>query len=301
MSCDTRNSVGIWLQKERTSDIDKFSLNLMCLSACIGNECMGNGIVITMTKQPMYDIFAPRETKKSNTTKWTKRKDNVAHRLNHIAEILTELKHRLLSQQTEYVKPIQSKFSNLMKILDVFRLFHAGVPINNNVIAKEIQIKPNISNVIAKILLNIGNSSNKVPISILSSKLSAINFNLQQKNRFAAEHRMKKRSVNKWSGDTLKVKKLTLLDEANFKSNPLSKENTVHHFTGKLTVEHLFVKRLEKVVKEVTIRTKRSESIPRLEHRRIVVASINSVPWDDFMNTTYRKGFNTVINGLFLN
>lgn len=77
VSCDTRNSVGMWLQKERTSDIDKFSLNLMCLSACIGNECMGNGIVITMTKQPMYDIFAPRNSKKPNVTKWSKRKENV--------------------------------------------------------------------------------------------------------------------------------------------------------------------------------------------------------------------------------
>lgn len=224
--------------------------------------------------------------------------------MNHIFETLTDFKHHLLSQQAEYIIPIQSRVTNLTRILDMIRLFHAGVPINNNVIAKKIQIKPNNSDVIGRIHLSMGTSTIKYPISILSSKLNAVNFNFKQKNQFAAERKMNKRSsigTQKCFSERIKVRKLSLHDKANFKSKSLSKQNMVHHLNGKITVKRLIVRRLEKVFMQETVREKRSESLNSLDRPRIVVTSINSVNWDGFVRNTYRKGLNTVINGLSFN
>ncbi|XP_031638196.1 uncharacterized protein LOC116350528 [Contarinia nasturtii] len=226
-------------------------------------------------------------------------------KLNHIAQTLTEMKGHLTDHQVHYIEPIQRKINGLVKILDVFRLFHAGAPINGIIIANNVKIKPNKNNVIARIFLNGWIQSNETSISTLIERLKAANFNLRC--RIVFEHQIKKRSTaetNTWSGHSLHINKLKLIGQAekNFKPKILNERNAVHRLHGKLSTKYLVVKHLERIANgmanwHMNGRTKRSTTLSSLDHSKIVLNSINNIKWSEFVNTVYRKGMNTTIVG----
>lgn len=216
------------------------------------------------------------------------------------------MKGHLTDHQVHYIEPMQRKINGLMKILDVFRLFHAGAPINGIIIANNVRIKPNKSNTIARILLNAWIKSNETSISALIERLKAANFNLRC--RIVFEHQIKKRSFDEtftWSGKLLQINKLSLVGQAaqNFKPKTLTESNSVHHLHGKLSTKHLAVKQLERLTNDmsnlkVNSRSKRSTTLASLDHPKIVVNSINNVKWSEFIDTVWRKGSNTAIVGM---
>lgn len=187
-----------------------------------------------------------------------------------------------------------------MRILDVFTLFHAGVPINSKIIARKMSTHGNEIR-IRKIFMNIENNSNKIICSILSDRLKGINFNLRKYNQTEVQHQINKRSCNK----SYTVNKILLLNEAkeNFKLKSLIRRNLVHYFEGRLKTEVLGIKKIKAhpdlLEKSVILRSKRSKTIPSTYHLKIVSNSLNNIYWNDFVDKIYRRGVNLVVNGLF--
>lgn len=227
------------------------------------------------------------------------KKDSIVQRLNHIATTLSDLKTHLTHQQLEFVEPIKAKVSFLKKILDVFQLFNTGAAINKNasIIASSVQVNQN--NIVGKIQLNAEINS----IKDIVQKLRATNVNVR--SQIDVQHQIRKRSfteTTEWTGNQLHVNKLTLLDRqiiGKESVKPINKQNSVHNLRGKLKINRLVIKKLMRPQDETINgkRTKRS-TMPSLDYPNIVVKSINEIDFNEFINTAFRKGINTVINGL---
>lgn len=178
-------------------------------------------------------------------------------------------------------------------------MFQTGAPINRNanIIANTVRINQNVQkSIIAKIQLNTGINRNKVIMSMLA-KLRTTNSNLT--SQINVQHQIRKRSfsdANEWTGASLQVNKLHLLDRQ-VDGKLLNKRNSVYNLFGKLEINRLTIGKLLKVQKSNGERTKRSLS--SLDHPQIVVQSINNIDWTEFLNSVFRKGINTVIAGLY--
>lgn len=225
------------------------------------------------------------------------KKEATVQSLNHISTILLELKNHLTNQQVEFVKPIKQKVEILKNILNAFRLFHSGAPINKNanVIASKVQF--NQENTVARVQLN-GES-----IKVMIDKLKMANLNL--KSQIDVEHQIEKRSITQvpqWTGNQLHVNKLIVLDGQSGTGHtlkPIDKRDSMHNLLGKLKMNRLIVRKLLRMQNETTngLRTKRA--LPTLDHPQIIVQSINNIDWNTFISTVFRKGINTVISGLY--
>lgn len=215
--------------------------------------------------------------------------------MNQIANTLSELKTHLTHQQVEFVEPIKAKVSFLKKILDVFRLFHTGAAINKNATIIGSSVRVNQNNIVNKIQLNAEINS----IKDIVEKLRATNANVR--SQIDVEHQIRKRSfteATKWTGNQLNVNKLTLLDRKIIKKESVKQE--VHNLHGKLKINRLVIKKLMRAQDETINgkRTKRS-TMPSLDYPNVVVKSINEIDFNEFLNTAFRKGINTVINGSY--
>lgn len=302
LSCLKQNLVGIWLKKHRT-DVDDFTerRTLSCLQVCLGTEC--NGIVF---RRSSHELFVQHDGEKlhSSTQNQTMNrkvhnsKDNTVIRLNRIGETLMELKNFLISQQGEYVTPIQRKVVSLKKILDMFQLLREGRYYSSKV-ASVVKIKQSTENHLASVVLSADKKYKKPEISILTNMLKEIDLKL--KNQIALKHQISKRSFNgtfSWKLQSLRVNKIYLRDETkqNFIFKSFNKRNSINHFNGMLRIENLTVNRFRKDHK---IDSKRKRSVLPGQYRQmIVVKSINNFNWEKLVTRIYRKRGNTLINGL---
>lgn len=294
--------MGIWLNKHRT-DVDDSTerRTLSCLQVCLGTEC--HGIVF---RRSSHELFVQHDGKKihSSTQNQTINrkvhdlKDNTLMRLNRIGETLMELKNFLISQQGEYVTPIQRKVVSFKKILDIFQLFREGRYYSSKV-ASVVKIKQSTENHLASITLSADKKYKKPEISILLNMVEEIDLKL--KNQIALKHQISKRSFNgtlSWKLQSLCVNKIYLRDETErnliFKS--FNKLNSINHFNGMLRIENLIVNRFRKDHK-IDSKWKRSV-LPAQYRQMIVVKSINNFNWEKLVTRIYRKKENTLINGL---
>lgn len=294
--------MGIWLNKHRT-DVDDSTerRTLSCLQVCLGTEC--HGIVF---RRSSHELFVQHDGKKihSSTQNQTINrkvhdlKDNTLMRLNRIGENLMELKNFLISQQGEYVTPIQRKVVSFKKILDMFQLFREGRYYSSKV-ASVVKIKQSTENHLASITLSADKKYKKPEISILLNMVEEIDLKL--KNQIALKHQISKRSFNgtlSWKLQSLCVNKIYLRDETErnliFKS--FNKLNSINHFNGMLRIENLIVNRFRKDHK-IDSKWKRSV-LPAQYRQMIVVKSINNFNWEKLVTRIYRKKENTLINGL---
>lgn len=294
--------MGIWLNKHRT-DVDDSTerRTLSCLQVCLGTEC--HGIVF---RRSSHELFVQHDGKKihSSTQNQTINrkvhdlKDNTLMRLNRIGETLMELKNFLISQQGEYVTPIQRKVVSFKKILDMFQLFREGRYYSSKV-ASVVKIKQSTENHLASITLSADKKYKKPEISILLNMVEEIDLKL--KNQIALKHQISKRSFNgtlSWKLQSLCVNKIYLRDETErnliFKS--FNKLNSINHFNGMLRIENLIVNRFRKDHK-IDSKWKRSV-LPAQYRQMIVVKSINNFNWEKLVTRIYRKKENTLINGL---
>lgn len=216
-------------------------------------------------------------------------------RLNNIAKVMFDLRDHL-SQHMEHIKVIQEKVAYLMKILNVFNMFHikgAASKFGNIVRMKN-------GNIVKNVILYSSETFGR----ILSNNLKTIVLNLETliKNR----NRINKRSIihtheMKKQLEVLHVNKLKLISEISsnikFKSLSIHRYSKTEHLNGRINLHRLVVKIVENNVK--IKRTKRAISMSSLEHSSIKSKTINSVVLNDFLNGLFRIGKNTIINGLF--
>lgn len=227
-------------------------------------------------------------------------------RLNHIAEVMLDLTNHLQSQQVEHIEVIQEKVAHLLKILDIFNMFHTKAAINKfTMIGSIVRMKQNIGNIVRNIILNNAFKSNYDFIQILSKKLKVfvLNFKTQVKNR----SRINKRSIIHTHElieelKSLNVNKLNLINEqkSNMKLNFLSVHSKeIIHLISKINLHRLIVGILENNNIAEGSRGKRATSLPFLDHSKIVSKTLNNIALENLMNGLFKNGKNTFINGLF--
>lgn len=290
ISNKSQNLFGVWSIKGNSSVSEKNPLKLVCLNVCLRNEC--GDVVVTINNHSVNDVFFTQpDHGKPITSKFSGEKDKIDLHLRHIGNALNEMKHYLNTHQVEYIKPILQKIRAMTKVLDVFRLFRAGAPINGFIIANNVQIKQNKENSIAKVFLN----TNKT--QIFSGSLKALNNEIMI--QIKVEHHISKRSLNEkhaWIGKTLRINRFSLLGQAVKNFSLQTVRNSIQRLVGKVSTEKLIVTQLQRSYRR-TYHIRRS--LPLLEHKKIMVRSINNINWIDFMDTVFRKGVNNAIAGLY--
>lgn len=227
-------------------------------------------------------------------------------RLNHISEVMLDLKYHLQSEQEQYIEVIQEKVVHLLKILDVFNMFHTKGAISKIMMGNIVRMKQNIKNIVKSIILSILSKSSNDFVKVLSEKLKTFVLNLKTQ----VNHRMRvnKRSVVQVKESikqlkTIKVNKLNFKNEQNNNINQrflsVARSKLTLHFTKNISVRRLVVMDLQSTNSVEGNRNKRATSVGSLDHLKIISNTINNIALENFLNNLFRNGKNTFINGLF--
>lgn len=217
-------------------------------------------------------------------------------RLNHIAEMMLNLTSSLQSQHLEHIGVIQRKVSHIMKILD---LFNGSAVKEFTMVGSIVRLKQNIDNIVKNVILDNGLKLSNDVVKILTTKLKAFVLNL--KAQMANRNRINKRSVMhtyELIGKSLHVKKLKLTNrfKYNLKLQFLPVKSATLYLNGKISVRRLVVNILKN--NEIAEGKRQKRAIPSLDHSKIICKTINNIALDNFIKKLFRRGQNTLINGL---
>lgn len=223
-------------------------------------------------------------------------------RLNHIAEVMLDLKNHLQSEQVEYIELIQEKVVHLSKILDVFNMFYTNGAISTNMIGNIVRMKQNKENNVKNIILSNSNKSSNDFIKILSEKLKTFVLNL--KNQVKNRIRINKRSIEHMNKSIEQLKSLTVnkislkSEQINMSLNifSIARSKMAFHPNKNINVRRLVIGIFEKDSNKN--REKRATSLPFLDNPKIIANTINNVALENFLNGLFRNGKNTFINGM---
>lgn len=295
-TCHHTHTIGITLSKIKLAAAN-IALKMSCLNVCNGKDC--NGTPLSIRNYALNGVFsAPNRQNLSEhiqegiISSTNYKADNV-ERLIRTAEILSDLKSRLINQQLEYIKPSQANTNRLLKILDVFDFMQTNSVVANNVFANNVIVDGKRPNVLHRIV-STGRTSKKVILELLQKMRAVIS---KMNARFLTKQFNKRSTKTK-----LKIKKLFLAANVRngFEFKKSEMKQSKHFMKGTLLVEVLFVRSLETKCDNLcnVKRTKREHSVTSLKGSKIVAKSINKIKWDEFINRIYRKGSNTPINGL---
>lgn len=218
--CKSDQLLDAFVIKTKPLAAKQFTLTLLYVYACL-HEHGCAAPTFTMISHPLFEeltIGKPMSTNKP-FDKIHVTQDKIAENLHHIENILTDLKNHLVSQQEEYLKPIQSKTNNLRKIVNVIEQLSGGIRLSGDLVARKVRLsRP--GNAVGMVTLTSGDATQSKNISTLYREMKQVNETVHA--QMSAARAITKRSpadAESWSGDFLHVKRLYLHGEHPFKGD----------------------------------------------------------------------------------
>lgn len=223
-------------------------------------------------------------------------------RLNHISEVMLDLKNHLKLEQVDYIEMIQEKVVFLSKILDVFDMFYTEGTISKIMIGNIVRMKQNIKNIVKNIKLSNSNKLSNDFVKVLSEKLKIFVMNVKNKIRINKRSIVNMNELSKQL-KTVDVNKLNLKSEQKNNQNfsSVARSKVALHFNKNINLRRLVVgdMLLQSNNSADSSRDKRATSLGSLDHSKIISNTINNIALEYFLIGLFKNGKNTFINGLF--
>lgn len=212
ISCKADQLLDAFVIKAKSKASNPFALSLLCVYACLHeNGCAAP--TFSIISHPLFEEQSMGRVLPSTTKPFDRihiSPDKIAENLHHIESILGDLKTHLVSQQEEFLKPIQSKTNNLRQIMHVIEQLNGGVRLTGDLVAKKVRLtRP--GNTVGTVVLTGGDATQSKNISTLYKEMNVINKAVHA--QLSAAKAITKRSpadAGTWSGEFLHVKRLYL-------------------------------------------------------------------------------------------
>lgn len=216
--CKSEQLIDAFINKTQTKPS---ILELVCIHVCLhANGC--NTPTITISNYPLfveYNNSKPLTSAIQSFDKIHKIYDKVIENAHRIEYVLTDLRNQLLSQNDEYLKPIQNKVNHLHNILSIVENINKGIEISGDVAAKNVRIS-NMGNAMNTIVLNNNNFTRSKNISTLYTEMKAMIETAHIRDDIRDRSKIKRSVVaaKNWAGQFIHVNRLYLRGTHPFES-----------------------------------------------------------------------------------